>query len=458
MSLVLQAFVISQPQDWLVGDELYFSWATRLLLDGVDRTPYNLPGLHVIGAVAISIFRDTWFSLRVPVVIFSMLTLLVFYNVCIKFTSKQNALLATTILSFDTVFFLYSHLYLRDVPLMFFGMMSLYLYLNKRYYLAALTLGIGAFFKETILFFFILIVIYHIGTNFERFKEIFRIKSSPLIQHKTSVIELASAKKTTIFLIILSSSFLLPLWAYDIVVTPAVYEPMIPVRKLPDGTEVEMPLQLILVYESRGYNVQNQIGVITNPVQHLETYFTKGYLSGAYDASKHKVTQSFFPQNWVLPLPPNMEERLGVGLGWKKADPFDEIRNGLPYKGEILGVERLAFANIALWPIAFWGSLALTVYSVIKKQNNKSVLFIAAGIASMYIPYILIHVFNGRVVFPYYFIYTIPFISLGIILLFDKIKNDKIRFLVKILLLAAIVSWFVWLFPVKILGEVMIPI
>ncbi|MBT6083570.1 MAG: phospholipid carrier-dependent glycosyltransferase, partial [Nitrosopumilus sp.] len=137
ISLVLHAFVIPFPEDWLVFDESLFSWASRTLLEGEDRTPYQMPGLHVIGATAISLLGDDWFSLRVPVVIFGMLTLLVFYNICIHFTTRQNALLATTILSFDTIFFFHSQLFLRDVPMIFFGMMALYLYLNKRYYLAA---------------------------------------------------------------------------------------------------------------------------------------------------------------------------------------------------------------------------------------------------------------------------------------------------------------------------------
>ena len=169
ISLVLHAFVIPFPEDWLVFDESLFSWASRTLLEGEDRTPYQMPGLHVIGATSISLLGDDWFSLRVPVVIFGMLTLLVFYNICTHFTSRQNALLATTILSFDTIFFFHSQLFLRDVPMIFFGMMALYLYLKKRYYLAALCLGTGALIKETIFFFFVMITMYHIANKIYEF-------------------------------------------------------------------------------------------------------------------------------------------------------------------------------------------------------------------------------------------------------------------------------------------------
>jgi len=77
---------------------------------------------------------------------------------------------------------------------------------------------------------------------------------------------------------------------------------MIPVRQNADGTENAIPYPLILVHEQRGYSLQNQTGVITNPIEHLHVYFTKGLLSGAYDASKRIVTQNYYPQNWVLPL------------------------------------------------------------------------------------------------------------------------------------------------------------
>ena len=448
ISLVLHAFVIPFPEDWLVFDESIFSWASRTLLEGEDRTPYQMPGLHVIGAASITLLGDDWFSLRVPVVIFGMLTLLVFYNICIHFTTKQNALLATTILSFDTIFFFHSQLFLRDVPMIFFGMMAFYLYLNKKYYLAAICLGTGALIKETILFFLIMMAIHRISYR------VYTIKEKLCFDNLFSVI-LPSKKTistTTMFIGIIAASFLIPLWIYDSVVTPNVYEPMIPVRQNADGTENAIPYPLILVYEQRGYSLQNQTGVITNPIEHLNVYFTKGLLSGSYDANKRIVTQNYYPQNWVLPLPTDTESgRGGMGMGWKNADPFDEVKNGWPHKGESMGVERLGYPNLALWPVAFWGSIAFVVVSIIKREDRKTALFVAAGILSMYVPYLFIHVFNGRVMLPYYFILTVPIISLGVVLAADLIKQNKIRFGVKTGILALTVAWFVLYFPVKII-------
>lgn len=454
MSLVLHAFVISQPQDWLVFDESLFSWASRTLLEGEDRTPYQMPGIHLIGAASMSIFGDNWFSLRVPVVIFGMLVLLVFYSICVKFTSKQNSLLATTILSFDTIFFFHSQLFLRDVPMIFCGMMAFWLYLNKRYYLAALTLGLGALIKETILFFLIMIMMYHVAIRFYKLRQDL-ITGVLLIKQIRPTFD--TTKKTTFFLMIVAGSFLLPLWAYDVIVTPIVYDPVLPVRSGGGGTENVIPYPVILVYESRGYILQNQTGIITNPIEHLSLYFSDGLLAGSYDASKRIITANYLPYFWVLPVSTDMEAgRGGIGMGYKKVQPFEEIRNGFPHKGEILGVERIGYPNLSLWPLAFWGSLAFVVYSAFKHQNKKSALLVSIGIATMYIPYLLIWILIGRVMLPYYFILTIPFISLGVVLLFDQLRNDKLRFLIKSALLAGVVAWFVWYFPVKILGEIQI--
>src|SRR3989338_7449153 len=152
MYLVLHAFVISFPEDWLVFDEGLFSWASRTLLEGEDRTPYQMPGLHVIGAISISLMGDDWFSLRAPIVVFGLGVLFLFYLISKEFTSERNALLATTIFSFDTIFFFHSQLFLRDVPMMFFGFLAIYFYFKKKFYLAGFLIGVGALIKETILF------------------------------------------------------------------------------------------------------------------------------------------------------------------------------------------------------------------------------------------------------------------------------------------------------------------
>ncbi|MGI0010082.1 MAG: ArnT family glycosyltransferase, partial [Nitrosopumilaceae archaeon] len=165
LSLVLHTFVIAQPQSLQVWDESIFLEIARDFMAGNDRTPYQLPGLNFFIGPAMYIFGDNWFSWRMPLVIFGILTLWIFYKICCRFTSERNALFATIILSFDSIFFVHSTLILRDMPLIFFGMLSFYLYLRKRYYLSASILGFAFMIKETAIFFFVLTAIYHLGVT-----------------------------------------------------------------------------------------------------------------------------------------------------------------------------------------------------------------------------------------------------------------------------------------------------
>jgi len=193
ISIIFHVFVIAQPQFLQIWDESIFLEIMRDFLKGEDHVPYQLPGINFFQGTATMIFGDNWFSWRVPSVIFGMMSLFVFYKIFREYTSEKNALLATALLSFDTIFFVHSSLFLRDVPLMFFGILSFYFYLKKRYYLAALPLGFAFMIKETAIFFFLLIIINH------------------LIINRNWNPKIRNLKKSLIFLSIVSASFLIPI-------------------------------------------------------------------------------------------------------------------------------------------------------------------------------------------------------------------------------------------------------
>lgn len=441
MSLVLHAFVISFPEDWLVFDEGLFSWASRTLLMGEDRTPYQMPGLHIIGATFISLMGDDWFSLRAPVVVFGLGVLWVFYLISKKFTSKENALLATTIFSFDTIFFFHSQLFLRDVPMMFFGFLGVYFFLNKKYFLSGTVIGFGALIKETILFILILLIIYQI---------IISIKNRNL--SNKIFFQRQNYAKVFGFCLIIGTCFIIPLWVYDVMITPIMYEPAIPIRINADGTETAYSYPQILVYEQRGYSLQEKIGEISNPWQHLKFYFDSGLLAGAYDSKNRNVTQNYIPTNWILPLPTDTDSgRGGIGMGYKKSQPFDEVKNGWPHKGEEMGVDRLAYPNLGLWPLGFWATISFIGFSLVKKKNIELSIFLGIGLLTLYGSYILLNLINGRVMLPYYFILTVPIISLGSVCMFHSLKSRILRISGKLILLSFTVVWFVYYFPIKLL-------
>lgn len=427
ISIIFHVFVIAQPQFLQIWDESIFLEIMRDFLKGEDHVPYQLPGINFFQGTATMVFGDNWFSWRIPSVIFGMMSLFVFYKIFREYTSEKNALLATTILSLDTIFFVHSSLFLRDIPLMFFGILSYYFYIKKKYYLAALPLGFAFLIKETAIFFFFLIVINHI------------------IMNRNWNQKITGLKKIMIFLGIVSASFLIPLWIYDVVYQPIIYEPMIVTEKLPDGREGAISYPKVKVMESRGYSKQIPIGVVTNPIEHLGIFLSNGYLSSdAYKIKNWDTNITNFPHNWVLPIP--LPENAN-NLGWVKEKPFDDTHGGILHIGKVFGIEWRGDPNQSLWIIGFWSSVGLITYGVFKKRD-KTILFLASGLISMYVPYLLLQ-FTGRVMFPYYFILTVPFISLGVVLAMDKIKNNKLRVTIKIVFLITVFSWFLLLFPIN---------
>ncbi|MGQ0606513.1 MAG: ArnT family glycosyltransferase [Candidatus Nitrosotenuis sp.] len=394
-----------------------------------DHTPYQLPGFYLFAGTAIKIFGDNWFSWRAPSVIFGMLTLLVFYKISCKFTTEKNALLASLIFSFDTIFFTHSTLFVRDVILMFFGMLAVYLYFTKRYYLAAFVLGFSFFIKETAVFFLAFIILFHVVKN----------KS-----WKTALIK---KKKPIIFLIITGGTFLSILGVYDLSFNPIIYEPMIPTQKSIDGRDIPIGYPELRLRESRGFELQQPVGKVTNPIQHLDIFLNSGYVSSdAYKVKNWDTVHTNYPWSWILPLTPPEK---GNSLGWVNEKNLNFTEDRTRQIGKIFAIKWNGDPNVPLWVIGFWGSTAFVLYGIKKPSNSK--LFVGIGLLSMYVPYLLLSI-TGRVMFPYYFIYTIPFISFGIVLLLDLIQNSILRKFSKLVFLGIVVWWFVMHYPLQIVS------
>ena len=412
ISLVLHVLVISHPPDQ-VGDETIFLSITRNFLDGNDYSPYQLPGLSIIAGLSMTVFGDNWFGWRFPSLIFGIFTLFLIFNLSKKFTNEKNALFLTTIISFDYLFFTHSSLLLRDMPVIFFGMLALNLYFSKKYYLTALILGIAALIKETALFFLIFIIIYH--TLITKFFIIQNV-NFPKNHSKTSYFR--KFKTSLLFSVILFSAFLFPLWIYDAIIQPDVYDQRYNYYIRTQNTELE------------------PISNVTNPISHLMEFLFNGYL---YDSSQ----KNQFLKNTILPIG---DSEIPITDGTERSTlrlygKVSEITNILKTEWTI------SYSNYPLWIFGFWSTIAFIAYNIISKQNIKQSLFLALGIISMFVPYIIISF--SRVTFAYYFIYTIPFVMFGSILLLDSIKNPMIRIIAKTTLFCFSILSFVFLFPLK---------
>lgn len=402
VSIILHVIVISQPPEQ-IGDESVFLTIFRLLQQGIDNTPYQLPGLSFLLMPAVEIFGDYWFSWRITSLTFGMLFLFVFYHTIKKITTDRNAILAVVIVSIDITIFVHSSLFLRDMPMLFFGTFAIYLFLIKKYYACAIVLGAAALIKETAIFFLVFLVAYQIITT-KPWRNVRNV----------------NIKQIMIFGLIMSGCFLIPLWIYDIVIEPKVYDQK-------------------YSYYTRGETNINQIGIVTNPIQHLQQYLFNGYLGSDSNYFKNQ-----FLINTILPTE-EPYDNVAVDTDSRTLRIYKEM-----YKDTTI-IETswvLGYSVYPIWVIAFWVTVSFVIYSIITKRDLKQTAFVSLGVVSMFVPYIFIAM--SRPVHAYYFIYTIPFITIGVILALDAIKHDRIRIVSKISLLIFAAVLFAGSYPLKL--------
>lgn len=379
-TLALRAFTISFPKDSVVFDESYYTQAGIDLLKGVASNLEH-PFLGKLwGALGIVLLGNNSLGWRIPSVIFSTLTLIVFYNLAtLIYTDgglknvQKYSLFAVSFLAFDNIFFVHGNLYVLEIPSLFFGLLGLYLYLKRRYALSSLSLALSVLSKETGLFFLLVVGALSLlkgGKHFLTPSRYFR----PLIS----------------FVIVFSLTILSALWVYD------------------------------LIYRPRG---------ISNPLQNFQ-YIVNYQFSLKVGAD---ADQNNFAWNWVLPLP-------------VKEIPYF-VTSGHPL------IRWIGVGNLPLWTIGFW---LVTIFTVAKLLANRredigrptSLIF--AWIVGTYLPYIYLSLVVQRIVYPFYFINTVPAIALGVPYTVSRLfpSNARASNLILIVFLSATVLWFLYYFPI----------
>lgn len=380
VTVAMRSFSLSFPRDIPVFDEIYYTKAGADLLQGV---PSNLehPFLGKLwGALGIALLGDNSLGWRIPSVIFSILTLLLFYSlaslVYVNAGLKQGekyALFATSFLAFDNIFFIHGNLYLLEVPALFFGLLALYLYLRRSYALSSFSLALSVLSKETGASFLLVLALFGILRGGRKVLK-------PLLYWRTLII----------FATVFSTTVVASLWAYDLIYRPSN---------------------------------------ISNPLQNLQ-YMVNYQLSLKVGTS---ADQNNFAWNWVLPLP-------------TKDLPYF-VSSGQPL------IRWIGIGNLPTWTLGFWLVSIFSVTGTFSQRfnNTKGISsLIFAWIVGTYLPYVYLSLFVQRVVYPFYFINTVPAIALGIPYTLDRLlrSNPRAADLMLLLFASAAVLWFVYYFPI----------
>ncbi|MCK4264036.1 MAG: glycosyltransferase family 39 protein, partial [Candidatus Aminicenantes bacterium] len=140
----------SQSIELFFDEAYYWDWARHLDLGYLDQPPL----VAYLIAASTKIFGNTEMAIRLPAVIFSAATtIVIFFFAKRMFKSEKYALISAFLLNLILLFNVDSILMLPDTLLIFFWVLTLYLFylaikINPRYwYLAGLSLGLALLSK-----------------------------------------------------------------------------------------------------------------------------------------------------------------------------------------------------------------------------------------------------------------------------------------------------------------------
>ena len=447
VSFSIHMFVINQPVHEVI-DEVHFTNFMRWFMLGIDHSPYQLPGLSVIVSPFVYLFGDNYIAWRLPIILFGMVFLYFYYKVIEHITNKKISLLSTVILSLSPMIFVHSSLMLRDIPVLALGFFSLYLYFKNKYYFSAIVIGLSALIKETAIFFMIFIILWSV-IKFNKHNEITIKNFIPyvLLNHNSR----HAIKKSIIFVSIILGIFLISLFVYENTVEVLEYNTKNPEFFTYDENHDIEKVTMFKITQTdstlleKSINDFNYISKVTDPIHHLNLFFTKGYYTDITNTG-NEFLSSFLPMKVdVKPILTEIDSKTDTIISSKE--------NELHLKQfKIIWIQSIV--NYSYWLIAFWGIIGLITYAIYDKVKNQNpisnqTLFLILGL-TFFIPFLLIDVI--RQTYAYYMIHYLPFMALGLILLIHKIVNNKMRTVVLCSFLTAICINFIYYFPIKFLG------
>jgi hypothetical protein len=173
----LTCYATDKQVDGCVMDEVYYVPAAQTMLSGEKCAPYadncNLehPFLSkAFIAAGIAMFGNDALGWRIFEVILGTMSIPLLFALCWVITKNQQlSLFAAFLLAFETLFFVHSSIAVIDVGTIFFSLLGFLFYFAKvrwwRFGTMTLTgaaFGLAALYKETAIFPFLVLLLYHL--------------------------------------------------------------------------------------------------------------------------------------------------------------------------------------------------------------------------------------------------------------------------------------------------------
>jgi 4-amino-4-deoxy-L-arabinose transferase-like glycosyltransferase len=406
-----------------VFDEAYYVPAGQDLLNLIPSNLEHPFFGKVWGAIGIFLFGDNFFGYRIFYIIIGVGTVWALYELATLFFSKEKALLAASLLGFETLLFIHTSLDLLEGPPIFFALLGFYAYFKKHYYWCAVAMGLSILSKEWGTYFVIALFLYHIWATWHlRLRELV----SP-----------QRVKKLVVFAVILALVVSLPLWAYD-----AAYHPytqtttVVTTVKYVNATSGQNSTTTTTSEEHSGY--------ITNPLQNFEYYYS-------YHTSL-KITKQDLQDPWdhlawywVLPLDINPSPYYVTTVTVTTRSSSGAVISQV----ELHPIDWLGIGNLVVW-YSIWIIVPVLIFKALKRSATQLDALIASLIIGTYGPNLLLSAVFQRVAYSFYFVNTDPALALGIPMVITFISPDSqtLQRILMIVWLAAAVAFFVLFFPV----------
>jgi hypothetical protein len=383
---------MSFPQDGMIFDEAYYIPAAVDLLEG---RPSNIehPFMGKLwGALGIAIFGNNWFGWRIFYVIISTSLLYVFYRLCKIFLDEKISIYCTTLLAFENMFFIHSSIVMLDIPSIFFGIAGVYFFLKKRIFLSAVLLGLSILNKETGVLFILVIIIYEFAKKHE--VGAYRFKSA-----KTYL-------KPLIFISIILLVVLVPISIYDTIYRPTGHTVIDEKHTIIYDVSPEGITSTITKTDFQTINKP-----ITNGIEHI--YYILTYASSLTTENNSDINSGNFAWNWILPAPTPFQPAPYYVISENRT--ITTIVDGDPIKTTWEIVYPIAWYGVGNMPI-WWTIWIIVPFGIIllilKRANNVDILTLS-WIASTYLPMLYLSLVVHRIVYPFYFLYTIPILCIS---------------------------------------------
>jgi hypothetical protein len=408
--LIMRLFVISQPEDGMVFDEVHYIKATRDIIQGIAANAEHPPLVKLIVGLFTSTLGDYWLSWRLPIVLFSMWIPYILYRIVMKLSNgdKRKALFTAFLSLFDIILFIHGNIYMLEMPALVLGLVSAMWMLESKYKSSAIAMGLACLCNEKAVFILLGMGIYQLWVSERKNRDMREI-----------------GKKVTTFLIICSVIGFGGLWVSDMIWKPQI------------NTSSTISANVIVSVDGQGNPVTTTTSLATittgdtinDPFTHL--LFMFGYYTGLSN-NIPQIASTWRPAwSWIGPWGPNWLNgptyySVSITTGDKTYTPIE-------YIGE---------TPFSIW----WMTIPIFIVGILKTRT-KEIKFAMAWIMGTYTPWLLWDGIRQNIPFNHYFMFASIGCIIGIPLFWERaLPKYKYQAMAIHLLITIII--FAYFFPI----------